>query len=495
MKQTILYLIAIMAVFITGCGNTSDTPDYPQVDQKGFLSLQISHQVSESKTLQPDVEMAISTYDIYGIGPNSASFTIEDTSEEFISIGIETGSWAITVLAKNSSDDIIASGDATATINAGEVTNVTITVTPQDGTGSLMLSISWPDNILETPSIVSTLSIIGESPTGLTFTMATDNLSASYSDSSIDAGYYLLVVKLMNGDALVWETVEAVRIIAGEITEGNYALTASDINLGSLSLAIEDDLQNPIAITFAGDESSLVSGNDMTVIATTSETVDGYQWYTMGDPITGGNSDTITIGNSLESGTYRLYLVVTRDNIISSNGFQFTVTEEPVTPVDYAIFINELHYDNDGIDENEGFEIAGPAATDLIGYSVILYNGGGGLQYGTIDLTGNIIPDQQNGYGTVFFAASMQNGPDALALIAPDSTVIQFLSYEDVITAADGHAAGMTSENIGVEESDTNPLGYSLQLGGTGTLYSDFYWCVPDTSTYGAVNNEQTFGL
>ena len=48
-----------------------------------------------------------------------------------------------------------------------------------------------------------------------------------------------------------------------------------------------------------------------------------------------------------------------------------------------SVFINELHYDNDGTDAGEAIEIAGPAGTDLTGWSLVLYNGNGGAPYTT----------------------------------------------------------------------------------------------------------------
>jgi hypothetical protein len=159
-----------------------------------------------------------------------------------------------------------------------------------------------------------------------------------------------------------------------------------------------------------------------------------------------------------------------------------------------TIFINEIHYDNTGGDTNEGFEIAGPAGTDLSGYTVELYNGNGGTSYNTISLSG-IIPNQQNNLGTLWFTATgLQNGaPDGLALIDTDgTTVIQFLSYEGSFIAADGPANGMTSTDIGVSESSSTPIGNSLQLIGTGTQYSDFTWSGPIAATEGLQNTGQT---
>ncbi|AFL79769.1 HYR domain-containing protein [Aequorivita sublithincola DSM 14238] len=159
-----------------------------------------------------------------------------------------------------------------------------------------------------------------------------------------------------------------------------------------------------------------------------------------------------------------------------------------------AIFINELHYDNAGSDVAEGFEIAGPAGTDLSGWKVELYNGSNGTDYGTINLSGTI-PDEGAGFGTVWFLSSgMQNGaPDGLALIDAGNTVIQFLSYEGSFAATSGAANGMTSTDIGVSEPSSTPVGESLQLMGTGSLYTDFTWSGPVVGSSGLINAGQTF--
>ncbi|MDM7860907.1 Ig-like domain-containing protein [Alteromonas sp. ASW11-36] len=161
------------------------------------------------------------------------------------------------------------------------------------------------------------------------------------------------------------------------------------------------------------------------------------------------------------------------------------------------VFINEIHYDNSGSDSGEGIEIAGPAGTDLSGMSLALYNGSSSQLrvYRTVDLSG-VIPNQQDGFGTVEFAISgIQNGsPDGFALIDNTGTVSQFLSYEGSFTAASGPAAGMTSIDIGVAETSSTPVGFSLQLVGTGSEYDDFVWQAPANESFGSVNTDQIFG-
>lgn len=160
-----------------------------------------------------------------------------------------------------------------------------------------------------------------------------------------------------------------------------------------------------------------------------------------------------------------------------------------------SIFINEIHYDNIGGDIDEGVEICGPAGTDLAGYEVRFYNGSGGGIYGTILHLSGIIPNQQNNMGTLWFTKTdIQNGPsEGLALVNNLGDVIQFLSYEGIVTATDGPAIGMTSVDIGVSESGvTTSVGYSLQLIGSGSDYTDFSWSVPMVATPGLPNTTQT---
>lgn len=164
-----------------------------------------------------------------------------------------------------------------------------------------------------------------------------------------------------------------------------------------------------------------------------------------------------------------------------------------------VVFINEIHYDNTGADADEGVEIAGPAGTDLSDYSLIFYNGADGLAYLTVPLSG-LLPNESNGFGTIWFPiAGIQNGLlDGIALYNNVTlTIVQFLSYGGTFTAGDGVAQTITSEDIGVSETGSTPLGSSLQLtGGPGNCASDFSWTGPvaESGASGStINTGQSF--
>ncbi|MBB6365381.1 endonuclease I [Xanthomonas sacchari] len=171
-------------------------------------------------------------------------------------------------------------------------------------------------------------------------------------------------------------------------------------------------------------------------------------------------------------------------------------------PAQAAVFINELHYDDATAagDTDEGVEIVATAGESLSGYRVYLYNGSNpssATAYANSAVpAGNLVScGGQVRIATVSYASNgIQNGPnDGLALVDGNGKVVQFLSYEGSITGGGGPAAGMTSQNLPVSESNSTPAGTSLQLRGNGSAAADFSWSDSATSTFGACNNGQTF--
>jgi len=189
--------------------------------------------------------------------------------------------------------------------------------------------------------------------------------------------------------------------------------------------------------------------------------------------------------------TKKLHFILTNIFLLISN------STLALTPV----FINEIHYDNDGDDTGEAIEIFGPADTDIDGWRIIRYSGASKNVYttpsaeplGSDTLSGTIL-DMGNGYGVIvvkYKSDGLQNAKDGIALVDNNNAVIQFLSYEGSFTASGGAVDGETSNNIGVSENGNTPIGYSLQLTGTGTDYDDFTWNPAIANTLGSLNTGQ----
>ncbi|MCK5331420.1 MAG: hypothetical protein KAK01_08430, partial [Candidatus Marinimicrobia bacterium] len=159
-------------------------------------------------------------------------------------------------------------------------------------------------------------------------------------------------------------------------------------------------------------------------------------------------------------------------------------------------WINEIHYDNDGTDAGEAIEVVVSSDfTDLSALTISLYNGNGGTVYNTQTINDFTVGTTVNGFTLYYYTYStngIQNGaPDGIAL-DHSGTIIQFLSYEGTLTAADGPAAGGVSVDIGVSESSATPIGNSLQLTGSANTYDGFTWAAEIVAMFGVENTGQT---
>jgi DNA/RNA endonuclease G (NUC1) len=154
----------------------------------------------------------------------------------------------------------------------------------------------------------------------------------------------------------------------------------------------------------------------------------------------------------------------------------------PPPPSDFHI--NEIHYDNVNVDAGEAIEIEGPAGTDITAYTLVLYNGSNGAVYNEQILVGTL-PASCGSRGVFvvnYPQDGIQNGsPDAIALVDMFGTVVDFVSYEGVVVPTAGPAVGRVPTNIGVEESNSTPIGNSLQRNSAGVWASG-------ASSFGACN-------
>lgn len=170
------------------------------------------------------------------------------------------------------------------------------------------------------------------------------------------------------------------------------------------------------------------------------------------------------------------------------------------SPVHAAVFINELHYDDATAagDTGEAIEIVATAGESLSGYQVYLYNGSAAnaaAAYANTAVPAGALVDcgGQVRIASVGYASNgIQNGAnDGVALVDASGQVVQFISYEGALTASSGPAAGLTSQNLPVSESNSTAAGSSLQLQGTGSAYADFSWAGSSAQSFGACNSGQ----
>ncbi len=135
------------------------------------------------------------------------------------------------------------------------------------------------------------------------------------------------------------------------------------------------------------------------------------------------------------------------------HGHHLTCTQVACTS-QISLVINEIEYTQAGADSAEYIEIYGRPGWDLLGYSIILYNGDPSQRrdYRTILLAGKVPPDGFFVVGSAevpnvdmiaFATDGMQNGePDGVVLMDPLNRVVEAWAYGGSFLAEDGAAAG-----------------------------------------------------
>jgi endonuclease/exonuclease/phosphatase family metal-dependent hydrolase len=178
---------------------------------------------------------------------------------------------------------------------------------------------------------------------------------------------------------------------------------------------------------------------------------------------------------------------------------RFTFTPGPIGISSPEVFINEFHYDNVGADSGEFVEIAVSSKFSGVpaDISLLLYNGGDGIHYGTHALS-TFSQGVTSGGHTLYskFIAGIQNGnPDGFALVV-GGTATQTISYGGSFVGTAGLANGRTFTDIGVKQTGTETAGqFALGLSGSNGSPQRFSWTKFSSLPHspGAVNSGQTF--
>ncbi|RZJ44657.1 MAG: hypothetical protein EON86_02910, partial [Brevundimonas sp.] len=269
---------------------------------------------------------------------------------------------------------------------------------------------------------------------------------------------------------------------------GDASVTEGDTGVQTMTFTISrTNGAGAATVNWATSDGTATAGSDYVATSGTASFADGQTTTTV----------TVTInGDATVEGDETLNITLTNPSTgtIADGAGVGTILNNDVPAGAVTPFINEFHYDNAGTDAGEFIEIAGSAGTNLTGWTLVLYNGGNGQSYTTINLSG-AFADLQNGMGVLSFAAvGIQNGsPDGIALVNSSGQVVEFISYEGAMTATNGPASGMTSVDVGAgveEPGDAN--GTSIGRVGTGGQ-SNFQWEVITGATAGGVNGGQTF--
>ncbi|OQB69941.1 MAG: Fibronectin type III domain protein [Spirochaetes bacterium ADurb.Bin133] len=230
MKKTnkMIYLIIIVSTFlglnclqniIPQVGNSDGSKNTSE--KYGSLNINIT---KNSRTIAPDF-LSIDHYDLTGDGPDGNTINVANilgTTKKIENLLV--GSWSLTVLGKDSNNNTIAKGSASASIIENATTDLNIALHYQQiGYGSVDLTIDWDP-------IVSVDSVILQINNDPTIDIFTGGSSVNYANGSVSSGFYKYIFKLMKNGKMLSSVIESVHIYDYHSTTKTITLTTNDFD-------------------------------------------------------------------------------------------------------------------------------------------------------------------------------------------------------------------------------------------------------------------------
>ncbi len=293
MKKILIGIIALLVM--ASCTQTGLGPAIG-----GTVLLSLGDNVTP-RSILPTQSMDLDVYDIYGVFEDGIE-TFEQidvvVGASVLIIDLYSGEWTITVNGKNDVGDVIGSGSNTVIITPTSQSQVTVTVVPIVGQGTLNMDIDWSvvaDDQMDYPGVLSQLFAYTGSIIDLIYIVDQPNRTANYNGLQ-DQGYYTLLTQFVdlvdNGDGTFTSTTvagnaEVVRIAAGDTSNGSYSYDSINTGaLGDVDIIISPELGDPLIIDLTPnvDGFEYTYGDTFTMDATTLSTTDivDYTWYVNG---------------------------------------------------------------------------------------------------------------------------------------------------------------------------------------------------------------------
>ena len=327
--------LTVLIPFLVSCPNPGGSGIDPLqarssdgVDTRGSGTLVITLpliplQPVYSKT-SPDLT-AVSSYDISGLGPGTASFQKLGITLSTITIdSLEPGDWSVTVIANNSKGLQIASQSVQVAVAAGEKASTDVAISPSVGSGTLDVYLEWPaGNVVSTPAVALTPQ--GGTPQGVILPafVTLGALSSIHTYASFKAGSYTLSVSCLDGNGFTWGGAEAVCISP----EGTTRLVFKPFD--ALKMTITPDVSAIFPIVLTSLKPNIGQGEDVSVTAALSQMISdkytSHQWYLNGLLQPEGSATITFPRKSLPGGDYRLDVVIATQSALASSDVLFTI--------------------------------------------------------------------------------------------------------------------------------------------------------------------------
>jgi len=324
MRKAMLVLLISMVVVFSAC-----ELDTFEIEPKG--SLKLTFGALQSRSWEPSISMDVDSYSISGTGPGGRSFIQESNEESTVITDLYHGLWDIRVVAKNGTGEAIGEGFGSVEIQPNRLQTKVIEVQEFSGTGSLNLFISWPLESADNPMISVSIVRVG-SGTRIIDEVFTAETTGTFSRNftNLAAGYYEVAVGFLDGlNRKKFGTIQSVRIVQGQTTQGTLALTNRDLDVvGDLELTVHSFIKQSFGVSLSPESIAISEGT--TQLFTASASTPGnlyYAWYIDGEFVISGTDTTFSVPHNLALGSHTVDVIASLSGVSASASADVQVEE------------------------------------------------------------------------------------------------------------------------------------------------------------------------
>lgn len=168
------------------------------------------------RTAAPELDEAPAYFRIGGTHESGRTFERTTTGTEILIDDLLPGVWQLTVKGFNSSDQVVAEGTGSLTVESGGSSSIIIVLYSTTGTGALDLRLLWNPDLVLNASLAISMSTLGGAEIDVNCEVLTGE--ASGLTENLPSGFYRLNVQLYDGAVSVMGSMETVLIREGATT-------------------------------------------------------------------------------------------------------------------------------------------------------------------------------------------------------------------------------------------------------------------------------------
>ena len=314
MKKRIPVLCIILILFTAISCNSDNAPSV------GGIRISINDGISRG--IEPNISLDVAEYIVSGYGPNNQEFNVKISSSSYTKTDLLPGEWIIKAGAVNSEKQIIGSDAVTVTVKPGQTTEARLTITEEEGEGTINISLTAPSAGYTAVISKVTDGSLAEYKSEKMVVQENGSYSASF---SLMNGYYTLSFKSDN-HAVSLPAPVAFRIVKGDTLSVSFMAESND---GGFNVTINDNIVSTPVLTLTATPSVAEKGENIGMNASVAGGSYNYLWYVDGLQVDDASGSSLQVSFT-EAGSHEVSCIAADSStgIIISAKTTVTVTEE-----------------------------------------------------------------------------------------------------------------------------------------------------------------------